>query len=139
LEKILGGINSMMNDSVDITKDRASYLRLDRFLLYLLMAELGYFILLIFAGLVAAIFEFLIGLPSLYMFSTSILWPVLPFIIALPLNVLGGLLSIVLNIRTKHEGFPGTGHLLNWIFLMTTGWLFIVALVFLLPSMAGSY
>lgn len=128
-----------MNDSVDITKDRASYLRLDRFLLYLLMAELGYFILLIFAGLVAAIFEFLIGLPSLYMFSTSILWPVLPFIIALPLNVLGGLLSIVLNIRTKHEGFPGTGHLLNWIFLMTTGWLFIVALVFLLPSMAGSY
>jgi len=113
----------MMNDSVDITKDRASYLRLDRFLLYLLMAELGYFILLIF----------------LYMFSTSILWPVLPFIIALPLNVLGGLLSIVLNIRTKHEGFPGTGHLLNWIFLMTTGWLFIVALVFLLPSMAGSY
>jgi len=129
----------MMNDSVDITKDRASYLRLDRFLLYLLMAELGYFILLIFAGLVAAIFEFLIGLPSLYMFSTSILWPVLPFIIALPLNVLGGLLSIVLNIRTKHEGFPGTGHLLNWIFLMTTGWLFIVALVFLLPSMAGSY
>jgi len=38
----------MMNDSVDITKDRASYLRLDRFLLYLLMAELGYFILLIF-------------------------------------------------------------------------------------------
>ena len=128
-----------MNDSVDITKDRASYLRLDRFLLYLLMAELGYFILLIFAGLVAAIFEFLIGLPSLYMFSTSILWPVLPFIIALPLNVLGGLLSIVLNIRIKHEGFPGTGHLLNWIFLMTTGWLFIVALVFLLPSMAGSY
>jgi hypothetical protein len=53
--------------------------------------------------------------------------------------MLGGLASIVFNIRTNHEGYPGTGHLLNWIFLMTTGWLFILAIVFLFQPIASSY
>jgi hypothetical protein len=126
---------------VQLGRGQTWYARLDRFLLYLLTAELGYFILLIFAAVVVAILVYAVDfaphLPRNY--ETSILWPVLIYILALPLNMLGGLASIVLNVRTNHQGYPGTGHLLNWIFLMTTGWLFIVTLVFMLPSMAGSY
>jgi hypothetical protein len=120
-------------------KELIWYMRLDRFLLYLLTIELGYFILLMLAGVVLAILIYTIDFaPRVSGYETSILWPVLLYILALPLNMLGGFASIVLNIRTNHQGYPGTGHLLNWIFLMATGWLFIVALVFMLPSMMGA-
>ena len=121
-------------------KNQTRYARLDKLLLRLLAAELGYFILLTLAGVVVAILVYTINFaPKFYKYETSILWPVLVYILALPLNMLGGLASIVLNVRTNHQGYPGTGHLLNWIFLMTTSWLFIVALIFMLPSMARAY
>jgi hypothetical protein len=116
------------------------YKRLDKFLLILMTSELGYFMLLIFFGVIYAITRLFITFDiSLWRFNTGILWPVLFFIIALPLNIIGGFIGLVLNIVTKHKGYPGTGHMLNWIFLMTTGWLFILALVFTLPSMTGAY
>ena len=115
------------------------YMQLDRFLLYLLSAELGYFILLMLAGVVLAVLVYAIDVPEIGNYATIILWPVLPYMVALPLNMLGGLASLVLTIRTKHHGYPGTGHLLNWIFLINTGWLFILAIVFMLPLMAGTY
>jgi hypothetical protein len=103
-------------------------------------SELGYFMLLIFFGVIYAIIRLFSNFEiDLWRFNTGILWPVLFFIIALPLNIIGGFIGLVINLITKHEGYPGTGHLLNWIFLMTTGWLFILALVFTLPSMAGGY
>ncbi len=121
-------------------KNRQRYARLDRFLLYLLAAELGYFIFLMVGGVVLTVLTFVADFfLSLDGYVTSILWPVLPYIIALPLNMLGGFASLVLYIRTDDRGYPGTGHLLNWIFLMTTGWLFILAIVFMLPPMAGMY
>ncbi|MFC1976089.1 hypothetical protein ACFLXQ_06805 [Chloroflexota bacterium] len=116
------------------------YIRLDKFLLYLLAVELGYFIFLMLAGVIVTVLVYLLDFaPDYYKYETSILWPVLVYIFALPLNMLGGFASIVLNIRTNHQGYPGTGHLLNWIFLMTTGWLFMVALVFMFPLMARGY
>lgn len=116
------------------------YARLDRLLLYLLTAELGYFILLMVGGIVVTFFVYVMDFfPFSYDYATRILWPVAIYILALPLNMVGGFLSILLNIRSNHQGYPGTGHLLNWVFLMTTGWLFIVALIFMLPSMAWTY
>ena len=116
------------------------YKRVDTYLLYLLAAELGYFIFLMVAGVVFAVLVLLIDLDlKLYRYETSILWPVLVYILALPLNLLGGFAGLVLNICSKHQGYPGTGHLLNWIFLATTAWLFIIAIVFFLPLAAGTY
>jgi hypothetical protein len=118
-----------------ISKFRAWYSRLDRYLLILLSLELSYFILLILAGIVVTILVSTMDFaPDFFDNEIRLLWPVLIYIFALPLNMLGGLASIYLNIRKRREGYPGTGHLLNWIFLMTTGWLFILALVFMLPT-----
>ena len=128
------------NIQTELTKSQTLYMRLDKFLLYLLTAELGYFILLMLAGIVVTALVYAIDFaPKFYKYATSILWPVLIYILALPLNMLGGFASLVLNIRTNQQGYPGTGHLLNWVFLATTAWLFIVALVFMLPSMARAY
>ncbi len=117
------------------------YLRLDRFLLYLLAGELGYFVFLILAAVAVALFTAVTDFtPDFFgRYATGILWPVGPYILALPLNMLGGFASLALNIYAKHEGYPGTGHLLNWFFLMSTGWLFVLAIVFMLPSMATAY
>lgn len=123
-----------------VVKRQKKYARLDKLLLYLLAAELGYFILLMVAGITVTFLVYVMDFfPDFYDYVTSILWPVAIYIVALPLNMLGGLLSIILNIRSNHQGYPGTGHLLNWIFLMTTGWLFIAAFVFMMPSMARTY
>lgn len=128
------------NPPAQSEKSQIWYARLDRFLLYLLAVELGYFILLMLAGVVVAVLVYAVDFETdIWDYATSILWPVLLYIVALPLNMLCGLASIVLNIRTKHQGYPGTGHLLNWVFLMATGWLFILAIVFMLPPMARTY
>ncbi len=123
-----------------MVKDQERYVRLDRFLLYLLAGELGYFILLMLGGVVISILVYATDFaPDFYNYQTSVLWPVLIYILALPINLLGGFAGIVLSIRTNHQGYPGTGHMLNWIFIATTAWLFILALVFMLPSMARGY
>jgi len=122
------------------TRAQMRYRRLDRWLLHLLAIELGIFVLLILGGVIIAILVFAIDFsPDLYGYESLILWPVLPFIIALPLNMAGAFTSLVLNIRSNHQGYPGTGHLLNWIFLITTSWLFLLTLVFMLPGVASSY
>ena len=127
---------------IEQNKPQAQYKKLDKSLLYLLAAELGYFVLLIFIGIIMAVLNFFTDVRlDFFMgdYASSVLWPVFLYIVALPLNMLGGLASIVLNLRSGHEGYPGTGHLLNWIFLMTTGWLFILAIVFLFQPIASSY
>jgi hypothetical protein len=56
--------------------------------------------------------------------------------IVLPFNMFGGAAGLVLNIRAQQQGFPGTGHLLNWIYLMSTVWLFLIAIVLVLSDIA---
>ena len=131
-----------MTDNVQVQsgKSQTWYTRLDRFLLYLLAVELGYFIFLMLASVIVTVLVYAVNFElDIGDYVTSVLWPVLPYIVALPLNMLCGMAGIVQNIRTKHQGYPGTGHLLNWVFLMSTGWLFILAIVFMLPSMARTY
>lgn len=127
-------------------KGRRLYAWLDRFLLHVLAVELGYFIFLMICGVIAAVLVYATNFSldaaifaRISQYASSIVWPVLLYIIALPLNMLGGAASIVLNIRTRQQGYPGTGHLLNWIFLMSTAWLFLIAFLFMLPGIADSY
>ncbi len=118
------------------------YKRTDRALLWLLTGELGYFILLIILGIVTAIIALLDLSPyGIYLFTGSVLnWAIiLPYSIALIGNVAGGFSGALLYTITKQEGYPGTGHLLNWIFLMSTGWVFLLAVVVIIPSSAGGY
>jgi hypothetical protein len=125
------------NNNLDDKKKKLqdNYSRLDRFLLILLSIELGYYILLIFAGLIVTILVKINNFASDFSNNElNIFIPVLFFIIALPLNMFGGLASIILNLKINHQGYPGTGHLLNWIFLLTTSWLFILSLVFMIPE-----
>ncbi len=90
-------------------KGQTWYTRLDRFLLYLLTAELGYFIFLMFAAVVVIILVYAVGfaprLPRNY--ETSILWPVLVYLLALPLNMLGGLASITRAILARATCLTG--------------------------------
>jgi hypothetical protein len=131
-----------MNDNVESlqSKEEKRYWRLDRFLLYLITGELGYLILLLIAGIVITVLVYFFDFTGkLHLYDTDILWPVLLYILALPLNLFGGFAGLVINIRMNLKGHPGNGHLLNWIYIATTGWLFILALVFLLPDFAGRY
>src|SRR5574342_204512 len=123
------------------SEGKTAYARLDRLLLYLLTAELGYFILLMIAGVIVTVLVYATNFAPdlLSKYRTAILWPVAPYLLTLPLNLFGGFAGGVLNIRSHHEGYPGTGHLLNWIFLATTSWLFLLTIVFLIPSMARTY
>jgi hypothetical protein len=114
------------------------YARLDTFLLYLLTVELSYFILLMLAGVVVGMLAFVThSLPLLNSIRINSMWAVLPYFLAFIFNMLGGLFSGILNIRTKHQGYPGTGHLVNWIFLMTMGWLFMLLLMFSISAGRG--
>lgn len=123
-------------------KNKIWYQKLDKFLLKLLALELGYFVLLILIGVIIAILNLITDIDLDFFngrYASSFLCPVFFYILALPLNMAGGFASIILNIKINFEGYPGTGHLLNWMFLMTTGWLFILAIVFLFQPLASGY
>lgn len=64
---------------------------LDKFLLFLMTAELGYFILLMLMGIALTILTRFnhSALDFLNKYHTVILWPVAPYILALPLNLFG--------------------------------------------------
>jgi hypothetical protein len=141
-----GGTHMESAIQVRPRKDDARFAGLDTFLLYLLATELGYFFILMLAAVVISILVYATDFSLdpilneyLNQYASAFLWPVLVYIVALPLNIMGGIASLVLTIRTGHKGYPGSGHLLNWLFLLTTGWLFIVTMVVLLPMVASSY
>lgn len=64
---------------------------LDKFLLFLMTAGLGYFILLMLMGIALTILTRFnhSALDFLNKYRTVILWPVAPYILALPLNLFG--------------------------------------------------
>lgn len=124
-----------MQDTIEAkSREQHWYERLDRFLLYLLTCELAYYCVVMIAGILL----FAINLnPRIPRGSQVILFAVAPYILVLPINIVGGLGSGVLNIRLKRQGYPGTGHLLNWVFLSATAWLFLVAVVFASSPFGG--
>lgn len=115
------------------------YWTLDQLLLKVLAVELGYFSLLILLGAIGAITAFFSdkwGIDNL-LANTIIIY--LPLPILYLGNLVGGLFGIILNIQDRVEGYPGTGHILNWMFIMTTSWLFLVFLFFVLPNSSGGF
>jgi hypothetical protein len=46
-------------------------------------------------------------------------------------NLVIGIIGVVLYVREGREGYPGTGHLVNWILAATTLWvaLFLIAII----------
>lgn len=117
------------------------YKKLNKGLLYLLSGELGYFILMI---IIVIIFSLIPQSSSSY--SGSVLgvnslfpWVVIPLFFGFAGNLFGGVASLYLTIKKDPEGFPGTGHFLNWMFIMTTCWIFMMMLVLVSPSIGRSY
>ncbi len=112
------------------------YARLDRFLLYWTAGELGYLILLILGLIVLLIIGFTDSsvLNSLSP-ETLILYPCILLVVAMLVNLGVGFTGLVFNIITRHPGYPGTGHLLNWIFLFAFFWLFVILFIVALPNM----
>ena len=123
-----------MKESVQTSPSisQAWYERLDRGLLILVTCELGYLSLL---GLGFALLAILLFTTFAdvwvfgYLHRLLLLWSLLPLAVALFLNTVGGFTSAVLHIVTKHHGYPGTGHSLNWLFCATNFWLSVLGIL----------
>jgi hypothetical protein len=121
-------------------KGNSLFRKLDRFLLYLLIGEFGYFVLLLLVGVGIAIRTLtLTGVAARHNLSlvTSLVpWTVLlPYSVAALANSVGGFASALLYLRNGGEGYPGTGNLLNWIFLISNSWIFIIVGFMILPGL----
>ncbi len=125
---------SLESDRQETTEAQEWYVRLDRFLLFWTAGEAGYLLLL----LIAVVIFVIIGFTDSSLLGNSpeafILWPIVVLVVALLGNIIMGFAGLVLNILTKHHGYPGTGHLLNWILIFASFWLFVVLFVIALPS-----
>ena len=96
------------------------YERLDKYLLFLVTGELGYIGLLGLVFAVLAILSYTTDFSTI-LFQHRIVFRdisfglLLLFALALVLNMIGGFASAVLHVASKRQGYPGTGHFLNWL------------------------
>ncbi len=108
--------------------------RLNRFALYYLGGELAYLALLILIGL-CSLSVMLISSSGTGLFYNSDAQGVVAVAILLPYglayvgNLAVGLWSLYIYVREQSEGLPGAGILLNWIFLVSTFWIFLFILI----------
>jgi len=126
-----------MSETVQATPDKTQtwYARLDRALLYLLAGEVGYATLLVIFGLVSTLVAIFARPHSDFFQALSIISLLaIIYFLALPLNMLGGFLGLVLSLRMKGPGAPGAGILLNWIFIATGSWLAIFLFLLLFTT-----
>lgn len=116
-----------------------TYHKLDRAALWLLVGEFGGAALLL-----AFLLLMIIGnLISSYAFDLDYrVGEALALIIALLYglaylaNLIIGITGLYLYANEKREGYPGTGHLLNWILVSTTLW---VALILIALATANAF
>ncbi len=110
-----------------------TYQRLDRFALWYLLFEFGYTGLIIVLVILATVANLISGNSVGYSTSQAILLLgiVAPYALAFLGNLTVAIWGLVLHLREGRSGYPGTGHLLNWIFVCTTFWLvlFLAALI----------
>ncbi len=118
----------MMETHVQATPSAGQILygNLNRFLLFFIGGEFAYIILLIISFVTFFILDLTSHLSSFSVFGRVILWSLLPLVVALLLNMICGIAGIVLNISTRHEGYPGTGHTLNWLLCAVSAWFFVM-------------
>jgi hypothetical protein len=115
------------------------YWQVDSTLRYLLAIELGYLCLLILGGAVSAVLAVLNVADSGYWLAEGTTLAIIgaPLLLFYLGNLACGLLGLILHIKEKVEGYPGTGHLLNWIFIIATAWIFLFFILILLPTLSG--
>jgi hypothetical protein len=114
------------------------YYFLDKVLLFILAVEQLYLILVILLGVVFSIITFIQSFSTpYYSYWMSIVILFLIFILSLPINVILGVLGTILIFVINKKDYPGTGHLLNWIFVLITSWYLIFFFIVLFPSIAG--
>ncbi|KAF0108595.1 MAG: hypothetical protein FD146_481 [Anaerolineaceae bacterium] len=110
-----------------------TYQKLDRAALWLLVGEFGLAGLLLILTIVMTVGG-LISYDSYYLdYGTSeiiALVVVLVYGLAYLGNLSIGVLGLALSALDAREGYPGTGHLINWVFLSAT--LVIVLFVFVM-------
>ena len=121
------------------TAPASLFWKLDRSLQILMAVELGYLCLLIVGGVVFLILALLdIGDSSFWLFNN--IWLLLigaPLLLAYLGNLSCGLVGLILHVREKVTGYPGTGHLLNWIFIIATAWIFLFFILILAPTLSA--
>jgi hypothetical protein len=111
----------------------------NRALLWLLALELGYLILIVLVGL-----GILAGLLIWNVSGKSLGWlmraagvALYPVVFAYLLNFIGACGTVILTLRGKHDGRAVSewpGHVLNWTYVVATGWIFIA---WLFSSLTG--
>lgn len=109
-----------------------TFRRLNRFLLWLVTFELGYFIL---CGLICLLVWLLIGVFKAPIFERGLAGDinkiigialVVPFQISYCLNLFGAFYGLILVLRNnaKESSFVDwTGYIFNWVYVVTTSWL----------------
>lgn len=132
---------AVLQKTDEVSERKSQYKKLNKGLLYLLSGELGYFFLMIICMVVSLFIprggEFLRTSGSSSGIFSLFPWILIPLFIGFAGNLLGGGASLYLTIKEDQEGFPGTGHLLNWMFIMSTCWIFTLMLIMASPSFRG--
>ena len=119
-------------------KTQNTFNSLNKFALWYLACELSYAALLaaigvvIFFGSLIARDVFYFGY---YAEDVAVLAIALPYGLAYIGNLVVGIWSLFLYIIDEREGLPGMGLLLNWAFVITLFWAFLVLLVIVAASL----
>ncbi len=116
-----------------------TYQRLDRAALWLIVGEfsgaalmLALMLLMILGNLISP-YAFDLGYRAGEAIALII---AITYALAYLANLVIGILGLIQYAREGLEGYPGTGHLLNWVLVSTTLW---IALVFLAIFTANGF
>jgi len=102
-----------------------TYHKLDRAALLLLVGEFGMAAILLLLTLLMVIGNLISPYAFDFGYSTGqavTLGIVFVYGLAYLGNLSLGILGLILYARDNREGYPGTGHLANWVFLSATLW-----------------
>ena len=116
-----------------------TYHKLDRAALWILVGEFGLAALLLLLTLLMAISNMISYNAFDFGYSAGqaiALGIVFIYGLAYLANLTVGLMGLILYARDNREGYPGTGHLANWIFLSATLW---VALLLVAIFISGGF
>lgn len=115
-----------------------TYQKLDRSALWLLVGEFGGAALLLVLLLLIVIGNLISSNAFNWDYSTGELITViiaLAYGLAYLGNLVIGVIGLYLFVTEKREGYPGTGHLLNWTFLSATLVIVLVVVAAVFSSM----
>lgn len=115
-----------------------TYQKLDRSALWLLVSEFGGAALLLVLLLLIVVGNLISAGAFNWDYSTGdIITLVIAFVYGLAYlaNLVIGVMGLYLYATEKREGYPGTGHLLNWILLSATVAFALILIVALFSSL----